>query len=191
MTGARKGTEETRPPGREAAQPAGDGPGADPETTQGLGAPPHGDELSPLQRAAQEEAKAKGLPPEHAGQEPASKIIKRFAERQEDYMRAHPVVKAGVLVLGVLLIAGGVVLSGPGVPGPGFLVIAFGLALLAFQFTWAERLLYRAVAYLEKSQEKAKETSTAQRVAAGALVVLAVAAYVVAAVLWEIPLLPG
>jgi uncharacterized protein (TIGR02611 family) len=144
-----------------------------------------------LERAAEEEAKAKHGDVAAAGERPESGILQRFAERRESYQRRHPVVKVGVQLLGLLLVIGGVVLSGPGVPGPGFLVIALGLSLLALQFRWAERLLYRAVAYLEKSQEKAKETSTAQRVAAGLVVVLAIAGYVAAAILWEIPLLPG
>jgi uncharacterized protein (TIGR02611 family) len=43
--------------------------------------------------------------------------------------------------LGFLLIAVGLVLSIPGIPGPGFVVIALGLLVLSEHFHWARRLL--------------------------------------------------
>jgi uncharacterized protein (TIGR02611 family) len=51
--------------------------------------------------------------------------------------------RAGFAVAGfVVLAAGGVMLV---LPGPGLLVTALGLAMLALEFRWAERLLLRAV----------------------------------------------
>lgn len=44
-------------------------------------------------------------------------------------------ITAGMLVVGV-----GIVLSIPGVPGPGLLVIFIGLSILAVDFVWAHRL---------------------------------------------------
>lgn len=56
--------------------------------------------------------------------------------------RARRVAKrAGVGIAGsALLLAGGAMLL---LPGPGLLVIAGGLALLATEFSWAERSLDR------------------------------------------------
>jgi uncharacterized protein (TIGR02611 family) len=54
---------------------------------------------------------------------------------------AHGVKRIGVLVVGLALLAVGVVLLV--LPGPGLLVIAAGLALLATEFAWARRLLVR------------------------------------------------
>jgi hypothetical protein len=49
-------------------------------------------------------------------------------------------IRAGRVAVGLALIAIGVVLAIPGVPGPGLLVIFGGLTLLAAEFSWAERL---------------------------------------------------
>jgi uncharacterized protein (TIGR02611 family) len=45
---------------------------------------------------------------------------------------------------GAVLLAAGVILSLPFVPGPGFLLILAGLGLLATEFDWAERRLAAA-----------------------------------------------
>lgn len=51
----------------------------------------------------------------------------------------HPVRWVGVLVVGVsLIIAGAVLLV---LPGPGVLLIALGVAVLASEFAWAEVVL--------------------------------------------------
>lgn len=51
----------------------------------------------------------------------------------------HPVRWVGVLVVGLALIAAGVVFLV--LPGPGLLLIALGVAVLASEFTWAELVL--------------------------------------------------
>jgi uncharacterized protein (TIGR02611 family) len=52
-----------------------------------------------------------------------------------------PIRKFLRITLGFLLIAVGLLLSIPGIPGPGFVVIALGLLLLSEHFHWARRLL--------------------------------------------------
>jgi hypothetical protein len=42
---------------------------------------------------------------------------------------------------GFLLLIGGLVLSIPGVPGPGIVVMILGLVILSRHFHWARRLL--------------------------------------------------
>jgi uncharacterized protein (TIGR02611 family) len=49
--------------------------------------------------------------------------------------------RIGVLVVGLALVAAGVVMLV--IPGPGLLVILAGLALLATEFAWAQRLLVK------------------------------------------------
>jgi hypothetical protein len=101
------------------------------------------------------------------------------------------IVRAAWLVGAALLIVTGIVLSGPGIPGPGFLVIAFGLFMLALEFDWAERLLGRALGYSERASDRAGNASPLLKGLAAALVVAAIASYAVAAYLWEIPVVPG
>src|SRR5919106_682542 len=83
-----------------------------------------------------------------------------------------------------------IIMSGPGVPGPGIATIVIGLGFLALEFDWAERLLERAIIWGDQVKDRAEETSTKQRIIAGIASALAVAAFVAAAILWDIPLLP-
>jgi uncharacterized protein (TIGR02611 family) len=48
-----------------------------------------------------------------------------------------------LMVVGFTLLAVGLVMSIPLVPGPGLLVVAGALAILAVEFVWARRLLER------------------------------------------------
>jgi uncharacterized protein (TIGR02611 family) len=51
----------------------------------------------------------------------------------------HATIRAGRVVVGLVLMLGGVVLSVPFVPGPGVLLVVAGLALLGGEFHWARR----------------------------------------------------
>ena len=75
-------------------------------------------------------------------------------------------------------------------PGPGLLVVAAGLALLALEFVWAERLLERTVDHMGKATDRVKRANLAQRMILGLLGVLAAAAAMTAAYAWDIPLVP-
>ena len=48
-------------------------------------------------------------------------------------------IRIGRLVVGLVLMLGGAVLSVPGIPGPGLLLVVGGLALLGREFHWARR----------------------------------------------------
>lgn len=50
-----------------------------------------------------------------------------------------------VLLVGVAMII---------LPGPAFIVIPLGLAILATEFVWAQRLLTKAKAYFEKQRQR-------------------------------------
>lgn len=60
-------------------------------------------------------------------------------ERVRSTPSGRLVWRIGVTVLGVAVIAGGIVLLP--LPGPGWLIIFAGLGLLATEFEWAARLL--------------------------------------------------
>lgn len=51
----------------------------------------------------------------------------------------HVTIRALRVVVGLVLMAGGAVLSVPGIPGPGVLLLVGGLALLGREFHWARR----------------------------------------------------
>jgi uncharacterized protein (TIGR02611 family) len=117
-------------------------------------------------------------------------LLIKLRERKERHKQRHPLHRAGVVVLGFVIVLVGIVLSGPGVPGPGIAVILVGLGFLALEFDRAERLLERAIIWADLAAIRAEQTSTMQRVLAGVVAVLAVAAFVYAAIRWDIPLLP-
>ena len=48
-------------------------------------------------------------------------------------------IRAGRVIVGLILMFGGVLLSVPGIPGPGVLLVVGGLALLGREFHWARR----------------------------------------------------
>jgi uncharacterized protein (TIGR02611 family) len=117
-------------------------------------------------------------------------LLVKLRERKARHKQRHPLHRAGVVVLGFLIVLVGIVLSGPGVPGPGIAVILVGLGFLALEFDRAERLLERAIIWADLAAIRAEQTSTMQRVLAGVVAAIAVAAFVFAAIRWDIPLLP-
>jgi len=58
------------------------------------------------------------------------------------------------IIAGFALIAAGLVMTIPGVPGPGLLTVIGGLALLADHFHWARRLMNWGKAKLEAAKQK-------------------------------------
>ncbi len=124
-----------------------------------------------------------------AGEPKRHPTMEKLYERRERHRQRRRLVRWGVVAVGGLLTLAGVVMTGP-IPGPGFLVIPIGLALLALEFTWAERLLEKAVVWADAAKEQAANRSRGQKIATGLLAALAIGGFVVAATLWDIPLLP-
>ena len=115
--------------------------------------------------------------------------IAKLHERKERHQERAKPVRWGIALLGFLITLLGVVMTGP-IPGPGFLVIPIGLALLALEFTWAERLLEKAVVWADKAKDQAANRSKGEKIASGVAIALGIAAFVTAAILWDIPVLP-
>ena len=119
---------------------------------------------------------------------PRPKIVERLEAQRERYKERSRIVRAAFIVAGFTLLIGGVVMLVT--PGPAFVIIPIGLAILSLEFTWAERLLDRSLEEAAKAQQKAAETTTAQRVFTGVATALAVAAVAAWAIWGDIPLLP-
>ena len=121
----------------------------------------------------------------------SERLLKRVRDRKQRHRQRSRAYRATVVVVGILLIFAGVLLSAPGIPGPGLLVVAVGLALLALEFDRAERLLERTLVRVDRLTEQAGSAPPWQRGLLGAFVALAALAAVGAAVMWEIPFFPG
>jgi uncharacterized protein (TIGR02611 family) len=117
-------------------------------------------------------------------------LLVKLRERKERHKKRHILHRIAIVLLGLLIIIAGGALSAPGVPGPGIAVILIGLGFLALEFDWAERLLGRAIIWADRAKDRAEETSPKQRVLAGIAGALVVGAFVIAAVVWDIPLVP-
>ncbi len=119
---------------------------------------------------------------------PRPKLIQRLEAQRATHRDRNRLVRIAFGVVGVLVLAAGVVMLVT--PGPAFVLIPIGLAMLSLEFMWAERLLERSLEQAQIAQEKAAQTTPTQRVLAGIAVVLATAACVLAILWWNIPLLP-
>ena len=120
---------------------------------------------------------------------PRPKLVERLEARRETHKQRNRAYRAGFAGLGLLILVGGVVMLVT--PGPAFVLIPIGLAMLALEFTWAERLLEKSLEQAQIAQEKAAQTTRAQRVLAGIATVLAIAAFGLAWLWWDIPIIPG
>lgn len=102
-------------------------------------------------------------------------------EKLHDARAGSAVLRVVVTILGILLVAGGVVLLF--IPGPGLLLIAFGAGLLAQESRWLARRLDRMEVLLRRQARRArsfwKRATTLVRAAIASAAVLAggIAAY--------------
>jgi len=115
-------------------------------------------------------------------------LVERLkAQRGRHRERPKPVRALYVVAGFTILLAGVVMLI---TPGPAFVVIPIGLALLSLEFRWAEQLLERAMEQGKIAQRRAAETTTIERILTAVAALLACAAVVAWALLGDIPLLP-
>ena len=117
-------------------------------------------------------------------------LLVKLRERKERHQQRNVVHRYAIVAFGVLVILVGIVLSGPGVPGPGFLVILIGISFLALEFDWAERLLERAIIFGDDLADRAEQTSKGQRIVFGIVTAIVVIGFIALASFYDIPLIP-
>lgn len=117
-------------------------------------------------------------------------LLRKLQERKAKHENASLFTRIRVIVTGVVLVLLGIVMSGPGVPGPGILVILVGLSFLALEFDWAERLLERAIIWADKAAERAQNASKTEKILSAVMGVAVAAGFVVWALLGDIWLVP-
>lgn len=128
-------------------------------------------------------------PTEPALAEPTKpSLVERLQARRDEHRDRPFVVRALYVVIGFTLVLAGLAMLV--LPGPAFLVIPIGLAVLSLEFAWAERLLGRALQHGETAKRKAAETTKTQRVLTATAIGCGAAALVAWALLGDIPLLP-
>jgi uncharacterized protein (TIGR02611 family) len=117
-------------------------------------------------------------------------LLVKLRERKERHKQRNILHRAAIVVVGVLVVLVGIVLTLPGVPGPGIVTILIGLGFLALEFDRAERWIERVIIWGDNAAERAERTTPGQRMAAGIATALVIGGFAVAAILWDIPLMP-
>jgi uncharacterized protein (TIGR02611 family) len=123
--------------------------------------------------------------PERPG-EPA--LVRKLRARQVEHKRRGRLYRWAFVLLGLAILAVGIAMLA--LPGPAFVVIPIGLAILSLEFVWAERLLEKALIKGEEAKRKAADATPAQKALSAAAMACACAAALAAAILWDIPYLP-
>jgi uncharacterized protein (TIGR02611 family) len=119
---------------------------------------------------------------------PKPRIVQRLEAQRERHRRRPLIARALYIAVGFTVLLGGIAMLL--LPGPAFVVIPIGLAVLSLEFAWAEKLLHHALVQGEVARRKAAATTTAQRVLTALAVALGGGALLTWGVLGDIPLLP-
>jgi uncharacterized protein (TIGR02611 family) len=128
------------------------------------------------------------MPHEREHEREPPELIRRLAERRERHRQRSRPYRALVVVAGFTITLAGLVLLVT--PGPALVVIPIGLALLALEFAWAERMLHYAIRRADDAKRRAESSSRTERALGTVATLLTIAAIVTAAWVWDIPLLP-
>ncbi|MGH2942619.1 MAG: PGPGW domain-containing protein [Solirubrobacteraceae bacterium] len=116
------------------------------------------------------------------------RLVRRLEEQRERHRQRPLVVRVLYIVVGFTLLFAGLAMLVT--PGPAFVVIPIGLAVLSLEFAWAENLLERALEQGEIAKRKAAETTRTQRVFSAIAFALGAAAIGAWAIWGDIPLVP-
>ena len=119
---------------------------------------------------------------------PRPKLIEKLDARRATHRERSRLFRIGFGLVGIVVLVGGLVMLVT--PGPAFVLIPIGLAMLSLEFVWAERLLEKSLEQAHIAQEKAAQTTRTQRVLAGLATAVVIGACVLAILRWDIPLLP-
>ncbi len=116
-------------------------------------------------------------------------IVERLLARRDRHKKRTMAFRVAWSASAFLIIVAGVLITP--LPGPGpLIVIPAGLAMLALEFVWAERLLERALIYGDQARRGASDLSPGMKIAAVTGAILGVVAFIVAVYIWDIPILP-
>lgn len=87
-------------------------------------------------------------PPVSAGE----RLLAGLERRGADHRRRGWVFRVAFVAAALVVVAGGALLVP--LPGPGTLVLALGLAMLALEFAWARSVLERTVAVIDRAADR-------------------------------------
>lgn len=115
-------------------------------------------------------------------------MIERVRARRERHRARNRLIRFVWAIFGFVVVLVGLVMLVT--PGPGLLVIALGLGILALEFAWAERMLERTVDRMEEASRTVRKASLWQQLLLAGVLAFGAAAVVFAALTWDVPFLP-
>jgi uncharacterized protein (TIGR02611 family) len=113
------------------------------------------------------------------------RLVQRLQERRETHKDRHIVVRVSFVGVGVVLVIAGLVMLVT--PGPAFLVIPIGLAILSLEFAWAGHLLDKSLEKADAAKRKASEASRTQKLLSVAATACAVVAAAIVIIAYDLP----
>jgi uncharacterized protein (TIGR02611 family) len=116
------------------------------------------------------------------------KLVRKLQDKRETHKDRHPVIRVAFVLAGLTLVLGGAALVV--LPGPAFVVIPIGLALLSLEFCWAGRLLDKSLVKADEAKDKAANASRTSKLLTASGVACAAVAVVVVAAVYDVPYVP-
>jgi uncharacterized protein (TIGR02611 family) len=115
-------------------------------------------------------------------------LVRKLRARQAEHKQRGRVYRWAFVLLGIAVLCVGIAMLA--LPGPAFVVIPIGLAILSLEFAWAGRLLDSALVQADHARVKAAKTSPRQKTLTAVAIVALAAAFIAAAILYDVPVLP-
>jgi uncharacterized protein (TIGR02611 family) len=115
---------------------------------------------------------------------PRPKFVEKLEAKREDHAQRGLFYRILFGVAGATVLLAGLVMLVT--PGPAFVLIPVGLAMLSMEFAWAAVALDKALEHAQIAQEKAAQTSTRMKLLSAVAVALGIAAVVAAAIHWNV-----
>ena len=114
--------------------------------------------------------------------------LERLREQRERHLDRSRFYRVPFAVLGFTVVLVGVAMLV--LPGPGLLVITAGLAMLALEFAWAERVLERTLDRMTETSTRVRRLTRLEKAVSTLAGLAALGALIAAAMYFDIPFLP-
>jgi uncharacterized protein (TIGR02611 family) len=116
------------------------------------------------------------------------RLIQRLQAQRDRHSRRPRPIRALYVVAGFTILAAGLLMLIT--PGPAFVVIPIGLAVLSLEFAWAEALLDRALVKGEQAKQRAARSTRTERILTSIAALLACGAIAAWGWFGDIPVVP-
>jgi uncharacterized protein (TIGR02611 family) len=114
--------------------------------------------------------------------------LERLREQRERHLNRSRFYRVPFALLGFTVVLVGIAMLV--LPGPGLLVIAAGLAMLALEFAWAERVLERTLDRMAETGSRVRRLGRLEKAVSVLASLAALGALIAVAMYFDVPFLP-